>query len=123
MNYNLCTELNTLSNLHRVNMTKKENSNERQKNAEFDILHWRERFARVKKKAPKNWMKSLAYYNPDYNTHEGSLAMLAVANKRAGLAKTARLVADLEEMIQAPQTPDKPTSIFDRWQKKELRSK
>jgi hypothetical protein len=109
-----------VSNLHRVDKMKQENISERQKNIEFDIVHWRERFARVKKKAPKNWMKCLAEFNPGYNTHEGSLTMLAVANKRAGLAKTARLVADLEEMIQAPE---KPASVFDRWKKKGLLSK
>jgi hypothetical protein len=109
-----------VSNLHRVVIMKQENISERQKNSEFDIVYWRKRFAGVKKKAPKNWMKCLVEFNPGYNTHEGTLTMLAVSNKRAGLAKTARLVADLEEMIQAPV---KPATVYDRWRQKGLVSK
>lgn len=99
---------------------KQKKVSERQKNVEFDIEHWRKRFAQLKDKAPKNWMKSLAEFNPGYNTHEGSLTMTAVANKRAGLAKTAQLVADLEEMLEAPA---KPKSKFDDWKNKALLNK
>ncbi len=90
---------------------------ERQKNVEFDIDHWRERFAKLKDILPKNWMECLAEFNAAYNTHQGSLTMTAVANKRAGLAKTAQLVTDLEQMLKAPT---KPITVFDKWQKKKL---
>lgn len=92
----------------------------RQKNVEFDIEYWRERFAQTKAISPKNWMKCLAKFNPGYDTHEGSLSMIAVANNRAGLAKTAQLVADLEEMLA---TPAKATSTYEKWKKKELITK
>jgi hypothetical protein len=90
---------------------------ERQKIPHFDIVHWRERFLEIKAKAPKNWMAALAKFNASYNTHEGTITMIAVTNKRAGLAKTAQLVQDLEEMIT---TPAPPVSKFDKWQKKKL---
>lgn len=88
-----------------------------QKNVDFDIVHWRERFAELKDRAPKNWMKSLAESNTAYDTYEGTITMQAVANNRAGLAKTAQLVQDLEEMLTAPP---KPNSMFEKWKNKQL---
>lgn len=93
---------------------------ERQKNVDYDINHWRERFAKMKDELPKNWQDQLAEFNKAYDTREGSKTMIAVANKRAGLPKTAQLVADLEEMLKDPA---KPKSVFDKWQKKKLLSK
>lgn len=98
-------------------MEKQKKLSERQKNVEFDIKYWRERFAQVKQIAPKNWQDKLAEYNSAYDTREGGKIMTAVANKRAGLAKTAQLVEDLEEMVTAPE---KPKTVFDKWKKKEL---
>jgi hypothetical protein len=90
---------------------------ERQKIPQFDIVHWRERFVTVKANAPKNWMAALAKFNAFYNTHEGTITMISVTNKRAGLAKTAKVVQDLEEMLA---TPVAPVSKFDKWKKKKL---
>lgn len=98
----------------------KKKISERQKNVDFDIVHWRERFVNLKKRLPKDWMKRLVEFHPSYDRHEGTLTMQAVTNNRAGLAKTAKLVGDLEEMLDAQY---KPKSTFEKWKKGELISK
>jgi hypothetical protein len=94
------------------------NLSKRSKKEIFDIAHWRERFREMKSKLPKNWMGKLAQYNSEFDTHEGTLTMMAVQKERAGLAKTVSVVTNLEVMLANPKPNQEST--YQKWKSKKL---
>ena len=69
-------------------------------NEVWTVEFWREEFDKIKKQMPQRWRKTLAGHNSFFNTKEGADMMDLVADGRASLEKTAKVVNACKDYIE-----------------------
>ena len=78
-------------------------------NEVWTVEYWREEFVKVRADMPSRWRQALANHNSFFNTKQGADMMDQVADGRASLEKTARVVQACNEYLQADYRKIEPS--------------
>jgi hypothetical protein len=99
-------------------MSDKKEAVSKRSTIEYDLDTWRARFHELKKDLPKNWMGKLALFDREFDSHDGTLTMMAVQRNRAGLVKTIQVVTTVEAMLK---NKSKDSSLYKKWKSGNLK--
>lgn len=68
---------------------------------QFNVEHWRERFAKVRVALGKNWRSQLLNANKDLNNDSGRRLIQTVAHNKGSLINTITIVEKMEMLEKA----------------------